>query len=156
MTTPDKHIQIPPLSDAQPHQLEKDVTFQWLQDGQVASIALSGVSREAIDAYVNAALMLLKSSPEGQTVYMLLDISGVKSTTPYFKSRLEDVKEVLQNAERSARAAIVLPPGFGASVFLGFRRLFSRRLPEGASDELFKDRDKALQWLLERLEQDQA
>ena len=142
-------ILIPPSNDSQKHELDENVTFTWLQDGRVANIALTSLSRNAIDVYMNTTLQLLEASTDTETLLLLLNVSSVSGTTPYFKSRLEDVKDALQQTKKTAKAAIIIPSGgLGTTVFLLLRRVFSIRLPGNASDQLFQNSDEALKWLL--------
>ncbi len=145
-------FQIPSETTAKPRAIAPNLTLEWLHDEQVASFVLSSLSKQNVDAYVDTVIDLLKTYPEDRIFLILLDVTHINRLNAYFKNRLEDINAVLHETGRENRAAIVIPRGLAASLFLLFSHTFVPSLPSSTVCSLFQEQDKALQWLVEALD----
>lgn len=146
-------ITLPPTSSTEVHDFGESVTFQWLYDGRIPSLSASVMARSTLDRFFDVMLEVIASAPKDRMLTFMIDISFIQSATPYFNSRLTDVKDAVIGADYLIRTALIVPPSsLGVAIFTMVKRIFDKRLPDHVKDEIFKDRQKALNWLMQFLE----
>ena len=149
MSIKSKKFQIPPPSNTELQLLETGVSFQWVhhQGITIYNLSITDVSRKNVDVMIDTTIELLKTNPHFQSHYFLIELTCLTGITPYFKSRLEDLKDILIEIEATSRTAVLIPCGFVATIFQTFSRIFNRQMPAKSVNEMFQDRDEALKWL---------
>ena len=66
---------IPDRSTKGPVSFDNDVSFEWVEDGQIAIFTLKHSTRASVDTYVNVYTAFLEQN-RGKTVYLLNDATA--------------------------------------------------------------------------------
>jgi hypothetical protein len=115
-------ISLPEQHEAERVYLTPCVTFRWLEQGNAFEISLGSIQRSDVDAYINTNLQLLRDWDIQQPFFSLQDFSSENvSMTPYIRSRLQEVINLMNDRQLTGNSVVIFSPNFQGRVmeFLG-------------------------------------
>ncbi len=130
------------------------LTLEWLYGGQIAILTLTSLAFEAIDAWVETAVGIVKSRPPGQPHLVIHDFSSDNlSLTTYLRRRMQDAASAVPEA--AGRVAVLVPGGLTGVMA---RLLVNNLMPllTGRPLRAFASREEALAWLVEMIDRPAA
>jgi hypothetical protein len=119
----------------------------WLCQGRILVMRVTNVSRDSVDAYVEATIEELQNWPQDQ-IYLALKEMDV-AVTPYFHHQCEIIGDFVRGIRIKGRTALVTPEK------RAFELVDATVRTDGAVYQMerrvFQDRKSGLAWLRECL-----
>lgn len=118
----------------------------WLDDKQIVVIRGGGnMTHAAVDAWAKSMLDTIHNFPDGEGVYMILDITHPnQGFTPYARVKTEEIYR--QVGQRKIYCAIVLRNSIIAPIITAFIRYFGRQRLN-IFQQVFTEHEAAISWL---------
>jgi hypothetical protein len=141
--------------DSAVEQIAPGLTREWRHGRRMVIYTLTNPSRQAIDAYIDSNIELVKSWPRDQIMYNVQDISHKNMVlTEHFRARLTEVADVVRGHGVRTKAAIILPDTLMFRVFSMFGRFFVNRSRQHIIQRYFVDRKAGIEWVEAQMETD--
>jgi len=135
---------LPDITDDTLIQITPNVAFHWLHNGVAYEVIAESSQRKDVDAYIDANLAAINQWDKQQPFYSIQNISNANvSVTPYFKSRLDEVADVMKAQEIKGVSMIVMNNNFTGQLMKMLSRFFVSRVNNTVRQEWFTDITKA-------------
>lgn len=131
------------------HSLGEGVTFEWLNDGQIAVFNVPTPTQSVVDVFMDAVTALVRTWPTAKPLLILCDGSGGQSAPSiYMRTRVEKLITSPEFQRLHGRFALVVQKGILLQIVKLFIYAMRPRL-KGPHPNLFFTRQAALDWLEE-------
>jgi hypothetical protein len=120
------------------------VTREWLDNRQLVVYTIQSLTREATDAWVEAALELFRQWPANKPILIVYDFaqSGGVALTPYIRKRAEELSVIRPDVR--GRVAVILPRSVGTQAA---RIFILAKLKKSRLRRIFFTREEGLAWV---------